>query len=137
MKVVLTWILPCMIFRFLWKTATFQYQERKTYLVMKWLLSKARRELPQPPLDRYPAHAHLHIDQGFRHLQLGPKLVDALAERFQKCGLTGFHGIVMEEEGKNVFARALRMKVLDVRRTTVWDAYTGKRWNAKLLVRDL
>lgn len=130
-------VLPRLVCRVVLKILTFQYRERRTYSTIWWFLTRAWRELPRPPLDRYPAHCHLAIVHRYRHLLLGRQLVDALAHHLRNSGIPGLHGIVLEEAGKDALARALDSRVLAVRRTTVWDKWTGKRWDAKLLVREL
>ncbi len=130
-------ILPRLVLRIVWKILTFQYRERKTYAAIWWAVARAWRELPRPPLDRYPAHSHLAVEQGYRRFLLHERLHDSLCDRLRAMGVQGIHGIVLEEVGKDAVARVLGTKVLAVRRTTVWDRSTGKHWNAKLLVRDL
>jgi len=130
-------ILPRLMLRVLWKILTFQYRQRKTYTTIWWALTRAWRELPRPPLDRYPAHCHLAIEDGYRHLHLGRRLQHAFCDQLRLMGVPGLHGIVLEEVGKDAMAKALGVKLLQMRRTTVWDQATGKRWDAKLLGRDV
>lgn len=136
-RTVVTRILPRLAARVLWKLLTGQYRERRTYETLWWCLARAWRELPRPPLDRYPAHCHLGIEDGYRHLFVGRELVDTLAHRLRAHGVPGVHGIALEEPGRHSLARVLGVKVLAARRTTVWDKCTGKRWDAKLIVREL
>jgi GNAT superfamily N-acetyltransferase len=136
MRVVLTRILPRLILRAFWKIITFQYRKKQTYRTIWWAIARSWRELPSAPVDQYPASCHLGLEAGYQHLGLGGKLVDAFFDRVRANGLPGAHGIIIEEVGKNVLAQALGTEVREVRRTTLWDKCTDKRWEFKLIVRD-
>jgi len=136
MKAMLMRILPRLALRALWRVITFQYRQRKTYETLWWFIARSWRELPRPPLDRYPAHCHINIEDGYRHLHLGTRLYYTLISHLRKNGVASMHAYVLEEAGKNVMARTFGTKVLAVNRTTLWEKCTGKRWNVKVLVRD-
>ncbi len=49
------------------------------------------------PLERYPAHLHLNIRQGFRGQQIGRRLVDAFLQQVRDTRLHGIHAVVHQD----------------------------------------
>ena len=54
------------------------------------------------PLDRYPAHLHVNIQEGFRGQQVGRRLLERFLAQATAAGVSGMHLAVREE---NVPAR--------------------------------
>ncbi|MDB9823172.1 hypothetical protein OAC89_05675 [Deltaproteobacteria bacterium] len=134
-------IYPRVCMRIFWKMLTFQYRAKQTYETLWWIISRGWREGFSIPLDRYPGHAHFNLETEYRSLGLGRKLSIAAGNHMRESGVIGSHCIIREEEGDNSLSdflcRVRGYKILNIKRNTVWEKMTGKRWYAKLLVRDL
>ena len=46
---------------------------------------------PQVPLDRYPAHLHVNVREGFRGQQIGRRLIERLLAQVRAAGVRGLH----------------------------------------------
>ena len=69
-----------------------------------WRLARARLQNCQRggwrhevPLDRYPAHLHVNVQQGFRSQQVGRQLVEQFLVHVRAAGLPGVHAAVVED----------------------------------------
>ena len=133
-RVVLTRILPGIVARVAWKTLTLQYRSTKTYSLIWWFLTRASRELPSVPLDRFPASVHINLSREYRGYGLGRRLMDVEANLLRSLGLPGGHGVVVEEAHRNVFARVLGATLAGTKRTTIWRHCSDQEWDFKLLI---
>jgi len=139
--VLMTKIYPRVCLRIFWKLLTLQYRKTDTYRTLWWVISKGWREALPVPLDKYPGHAHSNIEAAYRDYGLGQRLSQTMYEHMLEQGVKGTHCIIREEEGcgewSSFLCREMGYKILKMKRNTVWEKTTGKRWHAKLLVRDL
>jgi len=135
-RVVLTKLIPWMIGRVLWRLLTMQYRSTSTFHVAWWLLTRSWREIPEASLEKYPGHMHLTLAPTHRGVRLGRDLVRAAAACGRSLGLPGGHGVVIEEAGRNAFARALGARLLESRPCTLWKHCSDREWEFKLLVLD-
>lgn len=139
-QVLQTKIYPRLCLRILWKILTLQYRKKQTYQTLWWIISRSWRESFHLPLDEYPAHLHLNVDVAYRSGGLGDRLSYTFRQHILERGVRGIHVIVREEEGKDdlssYLCRERGYKILSIKRNTVWENVTGKRWYAKLLVCD-
>ena len=139
-RVLLAKIYPRVFVRILWKMFTFQYRKKETYQTLWWVVWRAWREGLRVPLDKYPSHAHFNTEATYRGYGLGERLSKAMRKHWLQHGVKGYHCIIREEEGHSEVSSFLRRemghKILKVKRNTVWEKITGKKWYAKLLVRD-
>ncbi len=140
LRVLLTRIYPRVCLRILWKIITLQYRQNQTYQTLWWIISRSWRESLSIPIDKYPGHTHYNIEAAYRGQGLGEKLAFVSRRNIKKSGIRGFHLVIREEEGDDslstLVCRKLGYEILAVKRQTVWDKMTGKKWYAKLLVRD-
>ena len=140
-RVLLTRIYPRVCLRILLKIFTFQYREKQTYKTLWWIISRSWREAFHPPLEKYPGHAHFNIESAYRGLGLGQRLSLATRQHMCESGIRGSHCLIREEERDDKLStflcRESGYKILNIKRSTVWEKVTGKKWYAKLLVRDL
>ena len=136
-----TKIYPRLCLRILWKILSFQYRNKQTYQTLWWIISRSWRESFRLPLDEYPAHVHFNVDVAYRSGGLGYRLSHTFRQHILDRGVKGIHVIIREEDGQDdlssYLCRELGYKILSIKRNTVWENVTGKRWYAKLLVCDL
>ncbi|UCE52270.1 MAG: hypothetical protein JSV31_23880 [Desulfobacterales bacterium] len=139
-KVMRTRIYPRLCLRMLWKILTFQYRMKQTYQTLWWMISRSWRESLRLPLDEYPGHAHFNVEAAYRSEGLGRRLGRTFRQHRLKRGVWGTHIIIREEEGQDnlsaYFCRERGYKIVSIKRNTVWEKVTGKKWYAKLLVCD-
>jgi len=50
-----------------------------------------RREFRVPPLERYPAHLHININEGWRRTGLGQQLMESYFAYLRQNGIRGLH----------------------------------------------
>lgn len=136
-RVIATRVLPRLLARVLWRLLTLQYRGTSTFRVIFWFLTRSWREIPEPPLDRFPAHIHLTLSPKYRGFRLGRMLVDAAFDLLRSRGAIGGHGVVIEEAGHNAFAPVLGGTLRESRRCTLWRHCSDKEWEFKLLTREL
>jgi hypothetical protein len=89
-------VVPAVLARAFWRLATFQYRKRSSRRMLYWLITRGWREVPEIPLERFPAHYHCNIlRKGF-----GKSYYSRLALRFldmlDREGVPGLHGQVEE-----------------------------------------
>ena len=77
------------------------------------------------------------LDKDYRGFRIGRRLVDASAEHFSKKGIRGGYAVVIEEVGKNAFARVFGARVIEARKATLWEHCTNRQWEFKLMAKDL
>jgi len=140
-KVMFTRVYPRVCLRIFWKILTLQYRKKRTYTTLWWVISRGWSEGFSVPIHRYPGHIHFNLESGYRGGGLGKRLSIAAGRRMFEKGVIGSHCIIREEEGDNSLSgflcRERGYNILEIKRNTVWEKVTGKRWYAKLLVRDL
>lgn len=140
-RLLQTKIYPRLCLRILCKILTLQYRKRQTYQTLWWIISRSWSESFRLPLDEYPGHAHFNVDVSYRSGGLGQRLNHTFRKHLLEKGVRGIHVIIREEEGKDdlssYLCRELGYKILSIKRNTVWENITGKRWYAKLLICDL
>jgi GNAT superfamily N-acetyltransferase len=139
---VLMWkIAPRLILRVVWKILTLQYRQKRTYLTLLWLVTRAWREVPSTPIDQYPAHVHINVETKHRRSGAATKLANRMVAHFKEAGVKGLHGIIVEPEGDDRFSRLAHTlydaRVVAVKRFSSWDRFTQKKWYAKVLVKEL
>jgi hypothetical protein len=114
-------ILPRIFLKLFWRMVTLQYSKVKTYRYIRWVIFKSWREMPNIPVERFPAHYHLNIlpkgafHQGFSGLLL--KYLDDL----EASGIPGLYGIVLEP-GKGGWMSRLILKAKS-RKIGVYDYF--------------
>lgn len=139
--------LPKLIVRVSWKMITRQYVQKETYRLVRWALLRSWRELPQPPLGRYPAHVHWNIDPEIVEsrmglvsmgIRIGLELAKAMKDHFSNAGVRGAHGVIVEPEGNETLSRfACRFlggKVAAVKKLSLEGGLDSRRLYAKLLL---
>ena len=134
-RIILTRYIPKLIARVIWRTLTLRYRTRKNYVVIWWFLTRAWREIPEAPFDKYPGGLHLTLSNEYRGYRLGRQLINAMDKMFRRYGLPGAHGVVVEEAHRNVFSRTLDVDLLETKRTTLWRHCSSDEWDFKLLSR--
>ncbi|UCE54114.1 MAG: hypothetical protein JSV31_01325, partial [Desulfobacterales bacterium] len=71
---------------------------------------------------------------------LGRRLGRTFQQHRLERGVWGMHVIAREEEGEDhlsaYLCRERGYKIVSIKRNTVWEKLTGKKWYAKLLVGD-
>ena len=139
-RIMLKKFYPRVCLRVMRKILTFRYRKKQTYRTLWWMISRSWREYLRLPLDEYPGHAHLNVEAAFRSQGLGRRLGRTFRRHRLKSGVWGMHIIIREEEGDDklsaYFCRERGYKIVSVKRNTVWEKVTGKKWYAKLLVCD-
>ncbi len=141
---------PRLIIRVLGRTISWRYRRKQTYQTISWVLTRSWREIPWPSLDQYPAQAHWSIDPQLATselgtlksgLRVGMRLLEAFFDHLRQAGVKGVHGMLPEEDGDDTVSRAycriLHARVAAVRRFTLGEKLTGKRWSIKLILLDL
>ena len=140
LRVLRTRIYPRVCLRILWKIITLQYRQKQTYQTLWWIISRSWREALPIPRDQYPVHSHFNFEAAYRGYGLAGKLALMAYSRALEIGLRGSHQVIREEEGDDRLStfvcREFGFKIVAVKRQTVWDKMTGKKWFAKLLVCD-
>jgi hypothetical protein len=139
-RVMRTRIYPRVALRILGKLLTLQYRDRETFRTLWWIGTRSWREALPRPADRYSAHCHENVEDDYRSRNLGRRLSFASRKYILSRGVKGLHAIVREPEGKEVFSaylcRERGYRIVAVRRNTVWEKSTGRKWYARLLVCD-
>jgi len=139
-------IVPRLIARVVWKIATLRYRRKETYQTLWWVLTRSWREIPTASLSRYPAHMHINVEPEIAEmklgvLKLGMKLGEAVINHLREAGIRGMQGAIAEEEGDDHLSRLYCTiyggKIVAVRRFTLWEMFTAKRWYAKLILFEL
>lgn len=59
-----------------------------------WLRGGFRREVP---LDKYPAHFHINVRQGFRGHEIGRHLIESFLQQAKAAGLKGIHLVTRKD----------------------------------------
>ena len=136
-RILATRILPRLALRVVWNTFACRYIGTKTFKVIWWFLARSWRELPEVSLDAYPIHVHLIIDRDFRGLQVGKMLLAESVRMFREEGYPGGHAIIMEEAGRDTFAKAFGLQVKGVKKSTLWSHCSDKDWQFKIVVVNL
>jgi hypothetical protein len=141
-RIMRTRVYPRVILHLLRNLMGFRYRKKETYRTLWWIISCSWREaVIKPPLDRYPAHAHWNIEEGYRGEGLGRRLGNAFRRNALARGVRGMHAIVREPEGdeslSSFFCRERGYRIADIRRSTVWEKATGRIWYTRLIVCDL
>ena len=140
-RIMLTRIYPRVCARSLWRLFTLKYRKKQTYQTLWWIITRSWREMFHPPFDQFPGHVHFNVDSAYRGQGIGKRLSSITRRHLIDMGVRGSHSIVREEEGNDTLSGFLcregGYRVLKTKRNTVWEKATGKRWYAKLLVRDL
>ncbi len=144
---VLVWrILPGILFRIVKNILLGRYRRPETYRVFWWVLTRAWREIPSVSWRAYPGHVHVNVDPAFTEeklalLKIGARLGEVVIAHLRDAGVRGIQGAVAEEEGDErltqFYRRFYGARVAAVRRFSLWEKVTGKRWYAKLIVMDL
>ena len=117
-------IFPRLLGRVLWRLVTMRYRETSTFRVILWFVTRSWREIPEAPLDRYPAHMHVTLSRDYRGFRLGPMIVDAAYNLLRSRGVIGVQGVVIEEKGHHAFAPVLGAALQESRRCTLWRLLT-------------
>lgn len=140
-RVLVTRTLPRMCLRVLLKIFTLQYRQMKTYRTLWWIITRSWREIPSLPFDEYPAHAHSNVESGYRGQKINLRLSMAFRKQLIEHRVKGIYGVIPEEEGDDTFSTHLSQKrgykLIAVKRFTLWERLTGKKWYLKLFVCDL
>lgn len=95
-KVMSRRIVPPALARAFWRLGTFQYRKASTRRMLYWLVARGWREVPEVPLERFPAHYHCNIlRKGFRKGYYS-KLALHFADQIDRQGVSGLHGQIEE-----------------------------------------
>jgi hypothetical protein len=146
LRVMATRIVPRVMGRILWKILTLGYRRRSTYQTLWWVVARSWRELPTASLTAYPAHLHANLDPAVAEMKLvafrlGMKLAEAVIAHLREAGVRGIQGAIAEpEDDENLslfYRRIYGARVTDVRRFSLWEMFTDRRWYAKMVVIDL
>lgn len=146
LRVMARRVVPRLIGRILWKILTLQYRRRSTYRTLWWVLTRSWRELPRESLAAYPAHLHANLDPAVGEMKLvafklGMKLAETVITHLRQAGVRGIQGAIAEpEDDENLslfYRRVYGARVTAVRRFSLWEMFTDKRWYAKMVVIDL
>jgi ribosomal protein S18 acetylase RimI-like enzyme len=139
-RIMRTRIYPRVALRILGRLLTLQYRDRETFRTLWWIGTRSWREALPRPADRYSAHVHSNVEEDYRSRHLGRRLGMAFRRYVLSRGVKGLHAIVREEEGKEALSAFLCRKrgyrIVAVRRNTLWEKSTGRKWYARLLVCD-
>ena len=139
-RVMRTRIYPRLAARVAFRALTGWYRKKETYRTIWWLLSRSWKEGFEIPVVRYPGHGHSNVDEAHRSCGVGLALSNEVARRMAQKGAQGTHMIIREPEGEEQLSRFYLEKrnyrLAAVKRFTLWDEPTGKKWYARLLVRD-
>jgi GNAT superfamily N-acetyltransferase len=139
-RIMMTRVYPRLALRMAWKILTAQYRERHTYETLWWILARSWRERFRKPLDDFPLHGHINIHPDHRAGGIGRLLNEASRKYNMEQNLPGTHIIIREPEGEERFSlyfrRERNYRLIETRRFTLWDRVTGKKWYARLMVRD-
>jgi GNAT superfamily N-acetyltransferase len=139
-RIMMTRVFPRLVLRAAWKLLTLQYRQRHTYDTLWWILTRSWKERFRKPLDEFPMHAHLNVHPDHRSGGIGRVLNEVSRKNRTEQNLPGDHFIIREPEGEErlseYFLRERSYRLLETRRFTLWDRVTGKKWYARLLVRD-
>jgi ribosomal protein S18 acetylase RimI-like enzyme len=140
-RIMRTRIYPRVAFRILGKLLTLQYRDRETFRTLWWIATRSWREALPKPADRYSATAHFNVEEDYRGRHLGRRLGFVFRRYLLSRGVKGSHAILREPEGQEAlsafFCREKGYRIVAVRRNTAWEKPTGRKWYARLLVRDL
>jgi GNAT superfamily N-acetyltransferase len=139
-RIMMKSVYPRLVFRVAWKVITGQYRDPATYHSLRWFITRSFRERFSIPLDDYPVHGHFNVKAEFRNRGIGRLLGNAAVAHCVEHDFGGNHIIIREPEGEErlsrFYAEKRHYQVLEKRRFTLWDRPTGKRWYARLMVRD-
>jgi len=139
-------ILPGVLWRLAKGIVLRRYRRPETYRTLWWVLTRAWREIPSVSLRAYPGHVHVNVDPEFAReklalLRIGRRLGDVVMAHLREAGVRGLQGAVAEAEGDErlteFYRRFYGARIAAVRRFSLWERLTGKRWYAKLVVIDL
>lgn len=146
LRVLLTRILPGVLWRVLMGIVLRRYRRPETYRTLWWVLTRAWREIPSVSWRAYPGHVHVNVDPDFTAerlalLRIGKRLGDVVMAHLRGAGVRGIQGAVAEAEGDarltDFYRRFYGARIAAVRRFSLWERVTGTRWYAKLVVIDL
>jgi hypothetical protein len=146
MRVAASRIVPRVIGRILWKIVTAQYRSKQTYKTLWWVLTRSWREIPSASIDDYPAHIHVSVDPELAEMKLavmklGMRLGQTVIEHLRQAGVRGIHGSIAEEEGDDNLSRFYchfyGARITEIKRFSLWETLTAKRWYAKLMLIEL
>ncbi len=146
LRVLVTRILPGVLWRIAKGIILRRYRQSETYRTLWWVLTRAWREIPSVSMRAYPGHVHVNVDPAFTEeklglLRIGRRLGDAVMAHLREAGVRGLQGAVAEAEGDErlteFYRRFYGARIAAVRRFSLWERITGTRWYAKLVVIDL
>jgi len=139
-RIMMTRVYPRLALRVARKLLTGQYRRRHTYETFWWILTRSWREGFSKPVDDFPMHGHINIHPDHRSGGIGRVINEVSRKQREAQNLPGDHIIIREPEGEErlstYFLRERNYRLLETRRFTLWDRVTGKRWYARLMVRD-
>jgi ribosomal protein S18 acetylase RimI-like enzyme len=83
-----------------------------------------RKEFAHADLQRYPAHLHINILDGFRGYGLGKALMQAYLEQLRLAKVTGVHLMTtnLNQSALRLYER-LGFLLLDSRPTRIWEGF--------------
>jgi hypothetical protein len=140
-RIMRTKVYPRVAVRLLRNLLCFRYRQKNTYRTLWWIVSRSWRERLKAPIDRYPAHCHWNMLEGYRSRHLGYRVSLAFRRHVLEHGIRGIHATVIEPEGdeavSSFLCRERGYRIMAVKRNTLWEKVTGQVWYARLLVCDL
>lgn len=101
-------IVPAVLARAFWKLATFQYRKQSSRRMLYWLVTRAWREVPEIPLDRFPAHYHCNILRQGHGKRYYSDLALRFAEQLANAGVPGLHGQIEESASGGPWRRMVQ-----------------------------
>jgi ribosomal protein S18 acetylase RimI-like enzyme len=139
-RIMWTRIYPRVALRILGRLLTLQYRDRETFRTLWWIGTRSWREALPQPADHYLTHCHVNVEEDYRSRNLGRRLNVQFRQYVLSRGVKGLHTIIREPEGEEALSaflcRERGYRIVAVRRNTVWEKSTGRKWYARLLVCD-
>jgi ribosomal protein S18 acetylase RimI-like enzyme len=92
--------------------------------IYRLAMAALQKEFAHPDLQRYPAHLHINILDGYRGYGLGKALMQAYLEQLRQAKVRGVHLMTtnLNQSALRLYER-LGFHLLDARVTWVWEGY--------------